>query len=136
MEMLAYRVGHWLARHRLRAVARPLELLMRLALGAHIPSTCEIGKGSRLAYGGAGVVLHPRVRVGEDCLISPGVVIGGRAGHEAVPVIGDRVKLYPGCKVLGPIVIGDDCEIGANAVVTRDLATGSVVVAPPMRILR
>lgn len=40
-----------------------------------------------------------------------------------------------GAKLIGEIVIGDDCKIGANAVVTEDLPAKSVVAGNPARII-
>jgi serine O-acetyltransferase len=45
-------------------------------------------------------------------------------------VIGDRVTIYAGAVVAGPVTVGDDAVIGANAVVTRDVPAGGTIVAP------
>ena len=136
MELMLFRISHRLYSWGFKPASRALDLINRLVLGAHVPGSCDIGRGTQLAYGGSGVVLHKDAVLGKDCVISPGVVVGGRGGHQRVPVIGDRVKLWPGAKVLGPIRIGDDCEIGANAVVVGDLAPGSIVVSPTAQFLR
>lgn len=44
------------------------------------------------------------------------------------PQVGDRVSFGAGSKIIGPVKIGDDVEIGANAVVTKDVPSGSTVV--------
>ncbi|WP_374725110.1 hypothetical protein [Nocardioides marmoribigeumensis] len=51
------------------------------------------------------------------------------------PVIGDNVNLWQGAKILGQVQIGDNVEIGANAVVIHDVPTGGRVVAPLGRLL-
>jgi serine O-acetyltransferase len=130
MSLFVYRVGNWLSVRRVPVLPRFATLLNRIVLGAYIPSECTIGAGTKLAYGGSGLVLHPRVVIGPRCLLSPGVVVGGRGGHAVVPVVGSDVKLFPGAKVLGPIVVGDGAVIGANAVVVDNVPPGAVIVAP------
>lgn len=53
-----------------------------------------------------------------------------------VPVIGDRVFIGTGAKIIGDIVIGDDVIVGANAVVISDVPARSVVAGVPAKILR
>ena len=130
-----YRIARWLYLHKAPWLATGFVLVQRLLLGAHIPASVRIGKGCKLAYGGAGVVIHARAVIGDICVISPGVVIGGRSGHETVPTIGDGVTLYPGCMVLGPISVGDGAIVGPNAVLLKDLAPGEVYVAPLGRVI-
>lgn len=130
MNILCYRLGRLLRAVHLTVLARALDLTARVATGATVPSSCAIGEGTTIAYGGSGVVIHPRARIGRDCLISPGVVIGGRGRHTDVPQIANHVKLYPGAKVLGPVTVGDRCVVGPNAVVVDSLPPDTTVVAP------
>ena len=48
-----------------------------------------------------------------------------------IPIIGDRVILSTGSKILGKIVLGDDVIVGANAVVLKDVDSKEVVVGVP-----
>jgi serine O-acetyltransferase len=82
--VVLYRIAHWLHARGARRLARLPYYVLRVATGATIPPTCEIGNGTTLAYGGNGVVLHPRATIGRDCLISPGVIVGGRSGKHDV----------------------------------------------------
>ena len=59
----------------------------------------------------------------------------GRSDPLAAPVIGDRVEIGAGAKVLGAIRVGSDAVVGANAVVVRDVESGSVVGGVPARVL-
>lgn len=133
MSLAIYRVGHWLSVRKVPFLPRVATLANRILLGAYIPSECIIGAGTKLAYGGSGVVLHPHAVIGVRCLLSPGVVVGGRGGHSQVPVVGSDVKLFPGAKILGPIAVGDGAIIGANAVVVDDVPPGATIVAPKGR---
>ncbi|MDA9575639.1 hypothetical protein N9R87_00685 [Flavobacteriaceae bacterium] len=100
-----------------------------------IPFQCTIGKNSRFAYGGIGVVLHKRTVIGENCMIGSNVTIGGKSGHFNVPIIGRNVYIGTGAKVLGPITIGDNVIIGANAVVIKDVPANNTVAGIPAKVI-
>lgn len=113
-----------------------VKLIIFLLYNSSIPFQAKIGKGSRFGYGGIGVVIHKRVEVGNNVLIGSNVTIGGRSGKFAVPKIGDDVYVSTGAKILGDIVIGDNCIIGANSVVISDIPSNSVVVGVPGRVIK
>ena len=72
--------------------------------------------------------------MGAGCSIGQGVTIGTQGmGKGDVPVLGDRVYVGAGAKVLGAVTVGDDVAIGANSVVTRDLPSGVTAVGAPAR---
>jgi serine O-acetyltransferase len=83
------------------------------------------------------VILHSEVVFGDDVRIRQGVTIGNKSAAEplAVPIFGSRVDVGAGAKILGPVRIGDDCIIGANAVVITDVPAGSTAVGVPASIL-
>jgi serine O-acetyltransferase len=134
LELAFYRLGHALHGLGLVRLGQAVALLTRVFLGAYVPASCRIGTRTKLAYGGAGVVIHPRAVIGDRCVIAPGVVVGGRGGP-AVPEIGNDVQLHAGAKVLGGVVVGDGAIIGVNAVVIADVPAGSTAVAPLARLL-
>lgn len=134
--MELYRAARRLHQWRVPGVPGVLRKAMRFLYGASLPPQAELGEGTQLGYGGMGVVIHPRARIGRHCLISHQVTIGGRSGQEGAPVIGDYVRIGAGAKVLGPVVVGDFAVIGANAVVVKDVASGAVVAGVPARELR
>jgi len=82
------------------------------------------------------VVIHPAVRIGSRVLICHQVTIGGTGNSHSVPVIGNDVYIGAGAKILGPITIGDNCVIGANAVVVKSVPQRCVAAGVPARILR
>lgn len=131
-----HRIAWWLKQHHIPVLPRLLTLLIFLLYNSKVPASARIGKGSRLGYGGIGVVIHDRAVIGERVMIGPNVTIGGRSGHHEVPVIGNDVEISTGAKVLGPVRIGNHVIIGANAVVIKDVPDHAVVAGVPARIIR
>lgn len=105
-----------------------------IVTGADIPLNCEIGGGLLIPHPN-GIVIHPDVKIGVNCLIFQQVTIGTRDGP-GVPVIGGHVDIGAGAKILGPIRVGPHARIGANAVVLTDVPTGALAVGVPARIIQ
>ncbi len=99
--------------------------------GADIPLNCRLGVGLLLPHPN-GIVIHPDVEVGPNCLIFQQVTLGA-GGGEGFPIIGGHVDIGAGAKVLGAVRVGDHARIGANAVVLSDVAPGATVVGIPAR---
>ena len=94
--------------------------------GAEIPLTCKIGGGLLIPHPN-GIVIHPQAEIGVNCLIFQQVTIGTRS-VPGVPRIGDHVDIGAGAKILGPVEIGARARIGANAVITNNVASGAVAL--------
>lgn len=94
--------------------------------GADIPLNCQIGGGLLIPHPN-GIVIHPDVKIGINCLIFQQVTIGVRDTH-GFPEIGGHVDIGAGAKILGNVIIGDHAKIGANAVVTRNVAAGAKAI--------
>lgn len=124
------------SRHPLRWPAMKWAVLRHrfwsMVTGAEIPLNCRIGGGLLIPHPN-GIVIHPDAVIGPNCLILQQVTIG-TAGGDA-PTIGGRVDLGAGAKVLGAVRVGDQAQVGANAVVLHDLPAGCVAVGVPARIL-
>jgi serine O-acetyltransferase len=143
-----YRLFRPLVVHRFKIVRRLAHVTSIFAkkwievfAGISLPAQCEIGPGLFISHFG-GVVINPRTRVGRHCNLGHGITIGsgGRGeknGHdrEGVPVIGDRVYIGPGACLFGPLEIGNDVSVGANAVVIQSLPDRAVAVGVPARIV-
>ncbi|WP_430812589.1 MULTISPECIES: serine O-acetyltransferase [unclassified Carboxylicivirga] len=131
-----YRIANLLYRYKVPLIPSFLKLVIFLVYNSSIPYQCTIGKGTRLGYGGIGVVIHKRAIIGNHVMIGTNVTIGGKSGHYDVPKIGNNVYISTGAAVLGPIVIEDNAVIGANAVVICDVVKDAVVGGVPAKELK
>ena len=132
LTILLYRAGHRLW---IKGWETPAELVWRLNLfltGADIHPGAEIGGGLRLTHT-SGLVIGKGVRIGSNVTLLHEVTMGGSSrgffepdAVDGFPDVGDGTKVAAGAKLLGPIKIGRDCFIGANAVVAKDLEDGTV----------
>jgi serine O-acetyltransferase len=102
------------------------------------------GPGLAIVHYGL-LILDPTTRIGKNCRIHMGVHIGGAATFvdpseqsKYSPRIGDNVYIGPGAKIYGPVEIGNNCVIGANAVVTKSFVEDGLTIAgvPAMIIAR
>jgi len=140
--MVVYRFGRWRYRLRPRLVRMPFSFLYKLLkvfseiiTGIELPCETRLGRRFRIDHHG-GIVVSGDAVFGDDCVIRNGVTVGLRhVEDQRSPVIGSRVDIGAGAKILGPITIGDDVHIGANAVVIRDVPSRSIAVGIPARVL-
>ena len=111
-----------------------LSQLSRCLTGIEIHPAARIGRRLFIDHG-MGVVIGETAEIGDDCVIYHGVTLGGVSTKQVKrhPTIGDRVLIGAGAKLLGPITIGDDCRVGANAVVNKDAPANSLVVGIPAK---
>jgi serine O-acetyltransferase len=120
-----------------RFVARLVSQLVRWLTGVEIHPGARIGRRLFIDHG-MGVVIGETAVIGDDVVIYHGVTLGGRGTGPAGrrhPHLGDRVLVGAGAKVLGAVTVGDGAQVGANAVVTHDVAPGSTVVGAPAKPL-
>jgi serine O-acetyltransferase len=140
--MVVYRFGRWRYRIRSRAIRKPfsffyklLKTVCEILTGIELPAEASVGKRFKIEHFGDIVVSGDAV-FGDDVVVRNGVTVGlRRTGVRGAPVIGDRVDIGAGAKILGRITIGDDVVIGANAVVIEDVPANSIAVGVPARIL-
>ncbi len=108
----------------------------RFWTGIEIHPGATIGRRVVIDHG-MGVVIGETAIVGDDVLIYHGVTLGGKVNDRVKrhPTIGNNVLLGAGAKIIGDIEIGDGAMIGANAVVTKNVPAGAVIVGPQIRPL-
>lgn len=140
--LLYHRLAHALWRRGWRFLARWLSQLARFLTGVEIHPAAVIGRGFFIDHG-MGVVIGETSEIGDDVTIYHGATLGGIApsvdSHMQVaqkrhPTLKDGVIVGSGAQILGPVVIGENARVGANAVVVKDVPAGATVVGIPARI--
>jgi serine O-acetyltransferase len=125
-----YRLCHklWVTNPVLHPLARVVSQFARFLTGVEIHPGAEIGRRFFIDHG-MGVVIGETAEIGDDVLMYHQVTLGGRSRgrFKRHPTIGNRVLLGAGSKIIGPITIGDDTKVGANALVVHDVPPNSVV---------
>ena len=134
---LYYRAAHWLYRRHCKFLARWLSQHAKWTTGVEIHPAATIGRRLVIDHG-TGIVIGATTEIGDDCLLYQGVTLGGTgiAGGKRHPTLGNNVMVGSGAKILGPITVGDNARVAANAVVLRDVPENSTVVGVPGRIVR
>lgn len=97
-----------------------------------------IGRGADLGPGliilhSFGIVINTKVIAGKNLVLHHGVTLA--EDNDLSPVLGNNVMIGAGAKVIGPVRIGSDVKIGANAVVLKDVPDGGTVVGIPARLI-
>jgi len=131
-----HRLCHWLWLRDRRLLARTLSQAVRWLTLVEIHPGAVLGPGLFIDHA-AGVVIGETAEVGTDVTIYHGVTLGGTSLERGKrhPTVGDRVTIGAGAKLLGPITIGHDSRIGANAVVVKEVPPNSVVVGIPGQVI-
>ncbi len=132
-----HRISHWLWRRGLKLAGRLCSALTAWLTGVDIHPAALLGPGLFIDHA-VGVVIGETAEVGTDVTIYHGVTLGGNRLERGKrhPTVGDRVTIGAGAKVLGPITIGHDSRIGANAVVVKPVPPDSVVVGVPGQVIQ
>ena len=102
---------------------------LAIKTGWHIPPNV-FGKGLAIVHIGP-IIVSRLAKVGENCRIHVCTNIGNAPSHgkDGTPVLGNNVYIGPGVKMFGPIIIGDNTAIGANAVVNKSFEQGNCTIA-------
>ena len=131
-----HRVAHWLYRGELYFLARLVNHFSRFLTAIDIHPGATIGRNFFIDHGFT--VIGETAMIGDDVTIYQCVTLGGTNPVNGVagkrhPTLSDGVVVGSGAQVLGPITVGPRAKIGANAVVTRDVPEGAVMVGIPAR---
>ena len=135
--MAAYRVANRLQKEGRCFSARAVSQLARHLTGIEIHPGATIGKGLFIDHG-MGVVIGETAEIGDNCTIYQGVTLGGTGKDvgKRHPTLGDNVMIGAGAKVLGPVKVGSNSKIAANAVVLREVPENSTAVGIPAKVVR
>ncbi len=101
--------------------------------GINLGYTVRLGRRVRIWHHG-GMVLGARA-IGDDVHIRQNTTFGvlNRQELSGIPIIGSRVDIGVGACIVGAVTVGDDCVIGPNSVVLKDVMPGTVVLGIPAR---
>jgi serine O-acetyltransferase len=136
--MTFHRLAHLLQALKLPFVPRLISQIGRFLTGVEIHPGARIGPGCFIDHG-QGVVIGETAEIGSNVLIYHQVTLGNSSAAlsgKRHPTVGDGVMLGAGAKILGPIRIGSHSQIGAGAVVTKDVPSHAVVVGNPGRVVK
>lgn len=135
--VLIYRFQAWARAMRIPLLPNLSRRLTMLLAGVSIGDQVAIGPGLLMNHGH--VVIDGTTTIGPLCSVAPFVTIGLNTGGPDVsfagPTIGKFVFIGTGAKILGPVSIGDNARIGANAVVLNDVPPDCTAVGVPARVL-
>ena len=128
----AHRAAHALWRREHRMPALLVAQASRFLTGVEIHPGARIGERFFIDHG-MGVVIGETAEVGDDVMLYHGVTLGGRSMERTKrhPTVGDGVVIGAGARLLGPVEIGDGAQIGANAVVVKDVPGDAIAVGVP-----
>ena len=131
-----HRLAHWLFVGELFWAARLVNHIGRFFTAIDIHPGAKIGRNFFIDHGFT--VIGETAEIGDDVTIYQCVTLGGTNPADGVPgkrhpTISDGVIIGSGAQVLGPITVGPRARIGANSVVTKDVAEGATMVGIPAR---
>ncbi len=142
--LLFHRLAHGLWRGGWHLLGRWISLIGRWVTGIEIHPAVVIGKRFFIDHG-MGVVIGETSEIGDDVTLYQGVTLGGVApsvdsqnqrNTKRHPTLEDGAIVGSGAQVLGPITVGRNARVGANAVVTKDVPEGATIVGIPGRVVQ
>lgn len=135
--IIAHRMAHRLHEKEHYFAARAISQLARHFTGIEIHPAATIGKNFFIDHG-SGVVIGETAEVGDNCTLYQGVTLGGTGKDvgKRHPTLGNNVMVGSGAKVLGPLTVGSNSKIAANAVVLHPVPENSTAVGIPAKVVR
>lgn len=135
LAVVAYRVGHWayslsgplkfLAVFGYQLFSLPIRWASRIQIDPHVP----IGEGF-VIHNFSSIFINAE-RIGINFTVNQSVTVGHDWSRRGLPVLGNNLFLGSGAKVLGNVQIGDDVVVAANCLVTRSIASNTLVAGVP-----
>ena len=136
-----HKIANFFAVAKFDLIARIVSQFSRFMTGIEIHPKAKIGKNLFIDHG-MGVVIGETSDIGDNVTIYHNVTLGGispsinsenQRETKRHPTLHDHVVVGSGAQVLGPIVVGKNAKIGANAVVTKDVPENGVMVGIPAK---
>ena len=134
--LLSHYIAHNLYLERKLYEAQEQAFKSRIETGIEIHPGAKIGRRCYIDHG-MGVVIGETAEIGDDVLIYHSVTLGAVTNKKVKrhPTIGNNVMIGAGAVILGNVKVGDDCKIGANSVVLKDIPKDCTAVGAPARII-
>jgi serine O-acetyltransferase len=134
LAIFLYRFGNTIYSRNIKSKSLDvLHWLMKEMCSCEIYYSNIIGEGFYVVHG-VGTIIGSRNIIGEGFRIYQNCTIGHRNVSGKGNKIGNNVTLYAGSKIIGETVIGDNCIIGANTIVTKSIAPNMVVYGNPLTL--
>ena len=136
-----HRIANFFSTAKFHLIARIISQFSRFLTGIEIHPKAKIGKNLFIDHG-MGVVIGETSEVGDNVTIYHNVTLGGVApsinsndqrNTKRHPTLQDNVVVGSGAQILGPVVVGRNSLIGANAVVTKDVPEKSIMIGIPAK---
>lgn len=127
--VIFHRIAHYLYSIKMYFLSRLLSQITRFLTGIEIHPGAIIGRRLFIDHG-MGVVIGETAEIGDDCTIYHGSTLGGTGKDTGKrhPTIGNNCLIGSGSKLLGPIIIGNNVKVGANAIVLENVEDNITVV--------
>jgi len=134
--LFLYRIANALWRRGWKFAGRAISQLARTLTGIEIHPGATIGRRFFIDHG-MGVVIGETAEIGDDVMLYHGVTLGGTSLKQGKrhPTLEDGVIVGAGAKILGPVTIGANARIGANAVVVKDVPAGATAIGIAARVI-
>ena len=136
-----HKIANFFAIAKFHLVARIISQFSRFLTGIEIHPRANIGKNLFIDHG-MGVVIGETSEIGDNVTIyhmatlggiSPSVNSNEQRNIKRHPTLKDNVVVGSGAQILGPVTVGKNAKIGANAVVTKDVPENAVMVGIPAK---
>lgn len=126
--VVLYRIAHWFRRRQIPVLGPLIARLSLLLTGVDLAPGAVIGPGLMISHG-TGLVVGHWTRIGSHATLLHQVTLGSPSSRriDEMPILGDRVFVGAGSRIIGRITIGDDVFIGVDAIVTDDVPPRSKV---------
>lgn len=135
--ILLYRLSHWLFQRGFIYSAWFLSRFSLVITGAEIEFNAEIGPAMFVSHP-VGIVVGRGTIIGSEVTLFQGVTFGVKSWHpddiRKFPRVGNKCYFFAGAAVLGDVTVGDNCIVGAHAVLTSDLPDGGLALGIPAQI--
>ena len=136
-----HHIAHKIWNYKFFLIARIISQFSRFLTGIEIHPGAKIGKNLFIDHG-MGVVIGETSEIGNNVTIYHMATLGGIAPSinsnsqrqvKRHPTLGDCVVVGSGAQILGPVMVGTNAKVGANAVVTKDVPENAVMVGIPAK---